>query len=130
MTVRLASADGRLTPYLRVSTSRDTDGVPEGWVAEAAGTWSRGEAEVVYDPRRYDVMISDGLGDDGTEAALRDSGWVRCAVDDRRSLWARDRVLAAQQALTRSEIATAGPVGPAGVEHPQRRPAPSRGIGL
>lgn len=130
MTVGLASADGRPTPYLRRSSPGEVDGsVPDGWVAEPAGTWHRGRVDVVYDPRRHDVMVCDGLRRD-TAAALYAAGWMRCAVEGRKSLWARDRVMAAQQALTQSEVAAVASTGHTGVERAHQRPAPGRGIGL
>lgn len=131
MTVGLASSDGRPTPYLRWSEPGEVDGsVPDGWVAEAVGTWQRVQAEVVYDSRRHDVMICDGLGHGDTAAALYAAGWIRCAVEGRKSLWARDRVMAAQQALTRSEAAAVASTGHTGVEHAHQRSAPGRGISL
>jgi hypothetical protein len=106
--------------------------VPDGWVVESAGLWRGRAAEVVYDPRRHDVMITDGVGHDATEASLRADGWERCAIDGRKGLWARDRQVAARGALARLDQVAGGVGhgGPAQTPRPGDRPEVGRGLGL
>lgn len=59
--------------------------VPPGWVAEPVGRWQGRETEVVYDPRRHDVMLTQqtepfAVGAD-TASALEADGWERRSGD-------------------------------------------------
>lgn len=133
MSVHLASSDGFPTPFLRPAVpEHGGEGVPDGWVAEPAGEWRGLAAEVVYNPRRHDVMVSEGVVRDGTSAALSADGWMRCAVEGRTTLWARDRIAATQEALARfDEAAAAEPVVlPGAVRTAVERTEPGRGLGL
>lgn len=74
---------------------------PVGWTAEPAGTWAGHEVEVVYDPRRHDLVRLHFAGD-RERAVLGTAGYRRVAEDEHQELWARDRVAVARQRLDRS----------------------------
>jgi hypothetical protein len=136
--VHLASSDGFPAPFVRPAAPQgasqdDSRVVPDGWVVESTGLWRGGAAEVVYDPRRHDVMVTEGVGHDELDAALRADGWMRCAVEGRKGLWARDRLVAVRNTLARFDQAVAG-AEPARLATPERppleRPEAGRGLGL
>lgn len=132
MNVHLVSSVGFPTPFLRPAAPPHGDhGVPDGWVAEPAGEWRGRAAEVVYDPRRHDVMVSEGLVRDDASAALCTDGWMRCAVEGGRTLWARDRIAATREALARLAEAAAAELAllPGAVRGTIGRPEPGRGLG-
>jgi hypothetical protein len=104
--------------------------VPDGWVVESAGLWHGRPAEVVYDPRRHDVMITEGVGHDEVDAALRADGWMRCAVEGRKGLWARDRLVAVRNTLARFDHAAGGAELATPERPPLERPEAGRGLGL
>ncbi len=81
---------------------------PLGWVTEHVGRWPGvgwTAAEVVYNPRRYQVMLTQ-VGHD-VSGALEAAGWQRHATDGDRVLWTRDRLSATQAALARLDHAAA-----------------------
>lgn len=137
MSLHLASSDGVPAPYVRPAVRPDAGAgghevVPDGWVVEPAGLWRGRAAEVVYDPRRHDVIITEGVRHDATEATLRADGWQRCAIDGPKGLWARHRLVAARGALARLDHAAAGVghVDPAKTQRAGARPEVGRGLGL
>ena len=74
---------------------------PAGWTAEPGGTWAGHEVEVIYDPRRHDLVRLHYAGD-RERAVLGTAGYRRVAQDEYQELWARDRVALARQLLGRS----------------------------
>jgi len=78
-------------------------------------------------------MITEGVGHDEVDAALQADGWMRCAAEGRKGLWARDRLVAARSTLARFDHAAAG-AEPAHLATPERppldRPEAGRGLGL
>jgi hypothetical protein len=88
-----------MNPVLRPLGS---DGpTPGGWRAEPAGRWAGRDVEVVYDPRRHDVMVAtNGLPERQWEA-FRAAGFELIDVAGRDELWIRDRVAAARLGLAR-----------------------------
>jgi len=135
VSVHLASSAGFPAPFVRPAAHQGAgqDGgreVPDGWVVEPAGLWRGGEAEVVYDPRRHDVMITEGVGHDEVDAALRTDGWMRCGVEGRKVLWARDRLVAVRSTLARLDQAAGFAADPAAPSRPLARPEAGRGLGL
>jgi hypothetical protein len=48
--------------------SLDTSSAPlrDGWTTEQAGQWQGHEVELVYDPRRHDVMLVQTEGESST----------------------------------------------------------------
>lgn len=90
-----------MEPFLRPATAlgRTAKPAPDGWVAQAAGTWRGRAVEVVFDPRRHDVVFLLGRQPARVAEALVASGWRRRGVDDRYEWWTRDRVDLATQRL-------------------------------
>jgi hypothetical protein len=90
-------------PYVREVLPRAFDHrpgpVPDGWVAESVGYWAGRPAEVVYDPRRYSVSVTDEASDAG--AALVAVGWQWHDSDGRRSVWIQDKLQATRSSLER-----------------------------
>ncbi|WCO66245.1 hypothetical protein PO878_17220 [Iamia majanohamensis] len=72
---------------------------PVGWVAEPAGLWGGKQVEVVYDPRRHQLVRTDSDIGDRTRVALGTAGFRRVASAGEQELWVRDRVEAARSAL-------------------------------
>jgi hypothetical protein len=104
--------------------------VPPGWVAEHFGRWQGREAEVVYNPRRHDVIVTNRVhlvGDQAT--SLEAVGFERHATAGRRELWVRDRTAATWTALARHDQAAAKGIERGGPDHqfgPIDGPAPAR----
>jgi hypothetical protein len=92
--------------------------VPQGWIAEPVGRWHGRQAEVVYNPRRHQVMFTHKVDGD-IAGALEAEGWRRHASDGGRIAWTRDRLTATRAALTRLDEAAA--LGP-GLPTPRLRP--------
>lgn len=88
-----------MKPYLRRADQPAI--APVGWTAEPAGTWTGHEVEVVYDPRRHDLVRLHFAGD-RERAVLGTAGYHRVAQDEHQELWARDRVTLARQRLGRT----------------------------
>lgn len=72
---------------------------PVGWVAEPAGQWAGREVEIVYDPRRHDVVLVRSEPNDTARAGIAESGYRRIAVEGLQEMWVRDRVEGAQVRL-------------------------------
>lgn len=76
---------------------------PVGWTSEPAGHWADKEVEVVYDPRRHQVLLLRNDLGDPNRAAIAEAGYERIAVDGRQEMWVRDRVTHLQATLDRLE---------------------------
>jgi hypothetical protein len=73
--------------------------------------WAGREVEVVFDPRRHQIVMVRNEPGDSTRSQLATEGFRRLAVDGTQEMWARDRLRAVQQLLGRSDavrVATAG----------------------
>ena len=88
-----------MKPFLR-PTSRARL-APVGWTSEPAGQWAGREVEVVYDPRRHQVVLCRNDPGDRTRAELAGAGYRRCASDGTQEMWVRDRSAEAAAALER-----------------------------
>lgn|SRR5690554_845791 len=99
-------------PFLRPALPEGASGrpCPPGWVAEPIGRWDGIPKEVVYHPRRHDVLIVRGGPSPKVEQALPGAGWTRSHETDGARMWVRDRLLLTRDALERM----------------QQRPAPAR----
>jgi hypothetical protein len=85
--------------------------VPVGWVSEHVGCWHGRDTEVVYNPGRHQVMVTQ-VGEDAA-GRVEASGWQRHAVDGDRVMWTRDRLVATRAALARhDQVAALAPPGP------------------
>lgn len=106
---------------------RKSNPTPQGWVTEPLGRWAGHETEVVYDPRRYAVMVtSESRSGNDVGATLEADGWERRAVDGDCTFWTRDKLAAARRGLARFDPAAAGLDG----EGPGQEPAPVDRTGL
>lgn len=76
---------------------------PVGWVSEPAGQWSGKEVEIVYDPRRHQVLLVRNDIGDQSRTAIAGTGYRRFAVDGHQEMWVRDRVAQTQARLDRLE---------------------------
>ena len=76
---------------------------PVGWISEPAGTWAGSGAEVVYDPRRHQVLFLRNDPGDPTRTAIAENGYRRVAIDGHQEMWVRDRVVATVSRLDRLE---------------------------
>jgi hypothetical protein len=95
--------------------------VPPGWATEHVGRWHGRDTEVVYNPRRYQVLVTQ-VGSDIFDA-LEAQGWQRHGTDGDRVVWTRDRLAATRSALAHLDQAAAiGPPAP-GPPAPELRPA-------
>lgn len=85
-----------------------------GWVAEPAGRWDGHDCNIVYDPRRHQLVRARGSLTTAMKVALAAAGF-RCVARDepgRQELWARDRTAATHPALRRpGPAAQPGPPG-------------------
>lgn len=99
-------------PYLRPAPPEGTPGppCPPGWVAESVGKWNGRSQEIVFQPRRHDILIVRGAPSPKVETALPGTGWTQTHATDGARLWVRDRVAMTREALDRL----------------QPRPAPTR----
>lgn len=73
---------------------------PIGWVSEPAGIWNGKETEMVYDPRRHQLLRTTGNIGDRSRVALGTAGFRRVAQAHEGELWVRDRTAAAAAART------------------------------
>jgi hypothetical protein len=80
---------------------------PVGWVAEPAGRWAGKDVDVVYDPRRHQVLVVRSAVPDATRRTLGAAGFRRLAVDGTQELWARDRLAVVDAALARIDRSAA-----------------------
>jgi hypothetical protein len=76
-------------PFLR-PTSRARL-APAGWVSERAGGWAGREVEVVYDPRRHEVVLFRNDPGDTARSDLAEAGYRRYASDGHQEMWVRER---------------------------------------
>lgn len=90
-----------MKPFLRPTDRARL--APVGWVSEPAGQWAGKEVEVVYDPRRHQVLLVRNDPGDSSRAAIADNGYRRTAVDGQQEMWVRDRVAHTQARLDRLE---------------------------
>ena len=68
-----------MNPYLR---PLDTNApLPDGWTTEQVGQWQEHEVELVYDPRRHDVMLVRGPAADDADRRLAQIGYEFVATD-------------------------------------------------
>ena len=90
-----------MKPFLRPTDRARL--APVGWASEPAGQWAGKEVEIVYDPRRHQVlMVRNDLGDP-SRTAIAETGYRRIAVDGKQERWVRDRVAQTQARLDRLE---------------------------
>ena len=92
-------------PYLRPAPPEGELGpaCPPGWVAESVGRWDGHPQEIVYQPRRHDILIVRGEPSPKIESALPGTGWAQTHETDGARLWVRDRVALTRDALDRLE---------------------------
>jgi hypothetical protein len=62
-------------------------------VSERAGEWAGREVEVVYDPRRHEVVLFRNDPGDTARSDLAEAGYRRYASDGHQEMWVRDRAL-------------------------------------
>jgi hypothetical protein len=90
-----------MKPFLR-ATDRGRL-APVGWVSEPAGSWRGKEVEVVYDPRRHDVMFLRGDIGDETRKGFHEVGYRPVVIDGTNEMWVRDRLAVVAVAMDRVE---------------------------
>jgi hypothetical protein len=100
-----AQAPGR--PFLQPARSGI---VPAGWTTDVI-EWNGQETEVVYNPRRYDVMVVHTSMTEDHEGDLTAAGWSYEGTDGHTVMWVRDRFAAARAALDRSTSSLGREVG-------------------
>ena len=95
-------------PYLRRSSGVAPSRPPErpGDVVSYAGRWAGEPVDVVYNPRRHDVMFLLGRMQPELREQLEQAGWRVTRDDGRRQLWVRDKVVAARSGLARGHAAS------------------------
>jgi hypothetical protein len=101
-----AQSPGR--PFLQPARSGI---VPSGWTTDVI-EWNGQETEVVYDPRRYDVMAVHTSMTEDHEGDLTAAGWSYEGTDGHTAMWVRDRLAAARAALDRSASSPGREAGP------------------
>lgn len=62
---------------------------PVGWIAEAIGVWSGDPCEIVYDPERHQIVLTQDEPDGLTRQILADQGFKCIRVEPPRAIWAR-----------------------------------------
>lgn len=92
-------------PYLRPAPPEGAppQPCPPGWAAEPAGIWDGRHQEVVYNPRRHDVVIVRGGLSPSVEASLPGIGYAEALSSDDARMWVRDRFAMTRAALDRLE---------------------------
>lgn len=92
-------------PYLRPAPPQGAPSLtcPEGWSAEPAGLWNGTHMEVVFNPRRHDVLIVRGRMSHPAEAALPSVGYFESDAAEGVRMFVRDRMVATRDALDRLE---------------------------
>jgi hypothetical protein len=79
-----------------------TDGpTPHGWRAEPAGRWPGRDVEVVYDPRRHDVLVAANGCPTASGKRSGPVGFELTEVAGRDELRIRDRVAGTRAGLAR-----------------------------
>ena len=88
-------------PYLRPATPEGAPPAPcpPGRQAEPAGVWHGRAMEVVYDPRRHDVVFLHGAASAAVEGGLQATGWEHRLSDGANQMWTRDRTALARRRL-------------------------------
>lgn len=79
-----------MKPFLRATDRGKL--APVGWVSEPAGQWAGREVDVVYDPRRHDVLLVRHDPGENARQGFREIGYRRVAVDGQNEMWVRDRL--------------------------------------
>lgn len=92
-------------PYLRPAPPEGAPPLPcpPGWAAEPAGLWDGRHQEVVYNPRRHDVLIVRGDLSPNVEASLPAIGYAEARSSKGARMWVRDRFAMTRAALDRVE---------------------------
>lgn len=92
-------------PYLRPAPPEGAPSLrcPDGWAAEPAGLWHGTHMEVVYNPRRHDVVLVRGHLSASAESALPSVGYVEADAAEGVRMFVRDRSAATRAALDRLE---------------------------
>jgi len=92
-------------PYLRPVPPEGTApfACPEGWAAEPAGLWNGRHMEVVYNPRRHDVVFVRGHLSPEVQSSLPSIGYAEASAADGVRMFVRDRSEATRAALDRLE---------------------------
>ena len=80
-------------PYLRPAAPEGAAPAPypPAHQVEPAGIWHGEVMEVVYDPRRHDVVFLLGAVSPAVEKGLVASGWEHHLSDGANQMWTRDR---------------------------------------
>ncbi len=84
-----------MKPFLRPTDRARL--APVGWASEPAGIWAGRHVEVVFDPRKHQIVMARNDPGDATRAALAAEGFRRLAVDGKQEMWVRDRSAAVEQ---------------------------------
>lgn len=79
-----------MRPFLRPTDRGPL--APVGWISEPAGSWAGREVDVVYNPRRHDVLLVRHDPREIARRGFRESGFRRVAVDGQNEMWVRDRL--------------------------------------
>ena len=79
-----------MKPFLRATDRGKL--APVGWVSEPAGKWAGREVDVVYDPRRHDVLLVRNDPGENARQGFREIGYRRVALDGHNEMWVRDRL--------------------------------------
>lgn len=92
-------------PYLRPAPPEGAPPLrcPEGWAAEPAGVWEDRQMEVVYNPRRHDVVFIRGRLAPDVGSALPSVGYAEARAAEGVRMFVRDRSAATRAALDRLE---------------------------
>ncbi len=98
-------------PYLRPAPPEGAlpEPCPSGHQAEAAGNWHGRPMEVVYDPRRHDVVFLRGAVPAKVEDGLRATGWEHRLSEGANQMWTRDRAALARRRLDQARSAPGVP---------------------
>lgn len=96
-------------PYLRPATPEGMPppDSPEGWTTERAGMWDGAPMEVVYNPRRHDVVIIRGRLPKGVSSTMQSAGFTEARAEAEVRMFIRDRSARVGTALDRLEAAPA-----------------------
>lgn len=97
-----------MRPFLRATDRAPL--APVGWTSEPAGHWNGRPVDIVYDPRRHDVLILRNRITDHLHTQFTEAGFRHIATDRDQQLWIRDRLTGA---LAHLDAAAASP-------HPSR----------
>jgi hypothetical protein len=104
-----------MRPFLRATDRGPL--APVGWTAETAGHWGGRPVDIVYDPRRHDVLVLRNRIPEHLHARFAEAGFRRIATDGDQQLWVRDRLAVA---LERLDARSSSP--------PSRHPSRSFGL--